>query len=142
MADLTMTPEDLDAFLTEQRVLRLATLDDEGWPAVVPLWFVWHEGSIWVWNLTRAKRTSRLRDGTRCAFTVDAGIEYGELRGASGRLDYIFVPDDEVPLAVRSAFSGKYLGTDEPVEAADHHQWLRMTPTTLRTWDFRRLAQG
>lgn len=140
MADLSMPPADLDAFLTEERVLRLGTVDDEGWPAVVPLWFVWHEEAIWVWNLTRARRTRRLREGTRCAFTVDAGVDYGELRGASGRLEYAFVPDEEVPLQVRAAFSAKYLGTDEPLEPADHHQWLRMVPSTLRTWDFRRLA--
>jgi nitroimidazol reductase NimA-like FMN-containing flavoprotein (pyridoxamine 5'-phosphate oxidase superfamily) len=140
VADLTMPPEDLDAFLTEERVLRLATLDDEGWPAVVPLWFVWHEEAIWVWNLTRARRTRRLREGTRCAFTVDAGVEYVELRGASGRLEYAFVDDDDVPVGVRTAFAVKYLGTEEPLEPADHHQWIRMVPTTLRSWDFRRLG--
>lgn len=140
MADLSMSPDDLDAFLAEERVLRLATVDEEGWPAVVPLWFVWHDEALWVWNLTRARRTRRLRAGTRCAFTVDAGVDYGELRGASGRLAYAFVPDAEVPLAVRTAFSSKYLGTTEPLEPADHHQWLRLVPLTLRTWDFRRLG--
>jgi hypothetical protein len=142
VADLSMTTEDLDAFLAEERVLRLATIDEDGWPAVVPLWFVWHEQALWVWNLTRARRTRRLREGTRCAFTVDGGVEYQELRGASGRLAHEFVPDEDVPVEVRRAFASKYLGTDEPLEPADHHQWLRLVPRTLRTWDFRRLAGG
>ncbi len=140
MPDLTMNPEELKVFLEEERVLRLATLDDQGWPAVAPVWFVWHDGAFWVWNLEKAKRTSRLRSGTRCAFTVDGGQEYVELRGASGRLDYRFVPDDEVPDAVLRGFSRRYRGTDEPLPPADHHAWIRFEPTTLATWDFRKLS--
>lgn len=142
MADLTMTRSELDTFLHEERVLRLATLDGDGWPAVAPVWFVWHEGAFWVWNLERAKRTPRLRAGTRCAFTVDGGHEYIELRGASGRLDHRFVPDDDVPIEVRRAFSQRYLHTDEPLPPADHHAWIRFQPITLATWDFRKLAAG
>lgn len=141
MSRLAMTDEELDAFLEQERVLRLATLDEDGWPAVVPLWFVWWDRRLWVWNLTRAKRTRRLHEGTRCAFTVDAGVAYAELRGVSGRLDHAHVPDEQVPVAVRTAFSRKYLGTDEPLEPADHHQWFRLTPRSLRTWDFRKLGQ-
>jgi nitroimidazol reductase NimA-like FMN-containing flavoprotein (pyridoxamine 5'-phosphate oxidase superfamily) len=134
---LTMTAEELDDFLGEERVLRLATLDDDGWPAVVPVWFVWHDRAFWVWNLTRAKRTERLHAGTRASFVVDGGVEYVELRGASGRLAYAFVAEEQVPHEVRVGFSRKYLHTDHPVEPADHHQWLRLEPTTLASWDFR-----
>jgi nitroimidazol reductase NimA-like FMN-containing flavoprotein (pyridoxamine 5'-phosphate oxidase superfamily) len=135
---LSMTPDELDTFLEQEKVLRLATVDEEGWPAVVPVWFVWHDGAFWVWNLTRAKRTERLREGTRCAFVVDGGEAYVELRGASGRMEPRFVPDDEVPLEVRVRFSQRYFGTDHPVEPADHHQWIRFAPLTLASWDFRK----
>jgi nitroimidazol reductase NimA-like FMN-containing flavoprotein (pyridoxamine 5'-phosphate oxidase superfamily) len=138
MGKLSMTGDELDAFLGEERVLRLATLDEDGWPAVVPVWFVWHERAFWVWNLNRAKRTARLEAGTRCAFVVDGGEEYADLRGASGRLEYAFVTEEQVPVAVRTGFSRKYLHTDHPVEPADHHTWLRMVPSTLASWDFRK----
>ena len=138
MGKLTMDDTELDGFLAEERVLRLATIDEEGWPAVVPVWYVWHEGGFWVWNLTRAKRTARLEEGTRCAFVVDGGTEYVELRGASGRLAYRFMPDDEVPIEVRAGFSRKYFGSDHPVEPADHHAWIRFEPLTLASWDFRK----
>ena len=138
MGKLRMTSDERDRVLAEERVLRLATTDDDGWPAVVPVWFVWHEGAFWVWNLTRAKRTARLEEGTKAAFVVDGGEEYVELRGVSGRLEYAFVADDEVPLEVRRGFSRKYFATDHPLEPADHHQWLRMAPLTLASWDFRK----
>jgi hypothetical protein len=86
--DLTMDVAVRRAFLTEQRVLRLATVDDEGWPVVVPLWFVHHDddrGELWIWNLNRARRTRRLEAGGRCAVTIDAGHGYDELHGLSVR---------------------------------------------------------
>lgn len=138
MSSVKMTDDELAAFLEEERVLRLATVDDEGWPAVVPVWFVWHEGAFWVWNLDRAKRTERLEAGARCAFVVDGGHEYVELRGAAGRLEQAVVADDDVPLDVRVRFSQRYFGTDHPLEPADHHTWFRFAPTTLTTWDFRK----
>jgi hypothetical protein len=139
---LSMTDRELDEFLDAERVLHLATIDEDGWPAVVPVWFVWHDGAFWVWNLTRAKRTRRLREGTRCAFTVDTGDEYVELQGASGRLEYRLVAEDEVPDAVRVGFSRKYFGVDDPIEPADHHLWIRFVPATMNTWDFRKMSEG
>jgi nitroimidazol reductase NimA-like FMN-containing flavoprotein (pyridoxamine 5'-phosphate oxidase superfamily) len=135
---LTMEPDELEVFLAEERVLRLATVDEDGWPAVVPVWYVWHDGAFWVWNLTRAKRTSRLQEGTPASFVVDGGHEYVELRGVSGRLSYRFVDDEEVPLEVRRGFSLKYFGADHPLEPADHHRWLRLDPTDVASWDFRK----
>jgi nitroimidazol reductase NimA-like FMN-containing flavoprotein (pyridoxamine 5'-phosphate oxidase superfamily) len=53
--DLTMPQDVRSAFLAEERVLRLATIDDDGWPVVVPLWFVHHpepgpdgRGELWI----------------------------------------------------------------------------------------------
>lgn len=142
MPDLSMTAEELDAFLGEERVLRLATVDEQGWPAVVPLWFVWHGGALWVWNLDRARRTGRLEAGAPAAVAVDAGEHYVELRGASGRVLPEAVADDAVPLDVRIAYSRKHFGADHPLEPADHHTWFRLVPTGLATWDFRKLVAG
>ena len=142
--DLRM-PEDVrSAFLAEERVLRFATVDDEGWPVVVPLWFVHHpdeRGSIWVWNLNRARRTGRLEAGGRCGVTIDAGHDYHELRGITARATPQRVDDEAVPLEVRAAYARKYFGSDEPLAAADHHTWFALTLSAERSWDFRRLGQ-
>jgi hypothetical protein len=142
--DLTMSLEARTAFLAEERVLRLATVDDDGWPVVVPLWFVHHpdpRGEVWVWNLNRARRTGRLEDAGRCAITIDGGHDYAELRGLSARARPVRVDDDEVPLDVRRAFAGKYYGSDEPHPFAHHHTWFALALSAERSWDFRRLGR-
>lgn len=139
---LRMTDEELDAFLTEQRTLRLASVDDEGWPHVVPLWFVWRDQRFYVNNLRRSKRTRLLQEGTRSALTVDAGEEYAELRGVSCRVTPRFIDaetEDTEPL--RLAHARKYLGIDEPLPLMKSHQWLELTPEgSLTSWDFRKLS--
>ena len=140
---LTMAPGVRAAFLAEERVVRLATVDDEGWPVVVPLWFVHHpdpRGELWVWNLNRARRTARLEAGGRCGVTIDAGREYHELRGVTARATPVRVEDDDVPIEVRIAYARKYSGSDEPQPAAHHHTWFAFTLTAERSWDFRRLS--
>lgn len=136
---IEMGPEEQDRFLAEERVLHLATVDDDGWPAVVPVWFVWHDRAFWVWNLDRAARTRRLEEGTRVSVVVDGGRDYVELRGVHARVEHRFVADDEVPRDVRREFGRKYFGLDEPIAHADDHTWMRLSPTTVRSWDFRKV---
>jgi hypothetical protein len=143
--DLTMGPEDRRAFLAHERVLRLATVDDAGWPAVVPLWFVHREdprGELWVWNLGRASRTGRLERGGPCAITIDAGDGYAELHGLSARAVPARVEDDAVPVEVRLDYARKYFGSTEPLAPAHHHTWFALTLTHEHSWDFRRLGRG
>lgn len=141
---LHMTDDERDAFLAEERVLHLATIDEAGWPAVVPVWFVWWGGAVWVWNLDRATRTKRLAEGTtRVGVCVDGGIEYAELRGVTARCDHAFVADDEVPIEVRTLMGAKYFGLqDEPLGHVDDHTWLRLDPHDVQTWDFRKVYGG
>ena len=141
--DLTMEPAVRAGFLAEERVLRLAVVGADGWPDVVPLWFVRHpdpRGELWVWNLTRARRTADLAAGARCGVTVDGGETYAELRGLTARAVPTRVADDDVPVDVRRAYSLKYFAHDEPLPPAHHHVWFALMLSDERSWDFRRLA--
>lgn len=136
---LKMTDDELRAFLEEERVLRIATVDDAGWPAVVPVWYVEQDGDIWIWNLDRARRTARLEEGTKVGICVDGGVEYAELRGVTARATYQFVVDDEVPVVVREKLGRKYFGLDGPVDHVDDHTWIRLELADVQTWDFRKI---
>lgn len=139
---IRMDDAELSAFLAEERVLRLATVDEQGWPAVVPVWFVWHDGAIWVNNLDRADRTPRLQAGGRVGVCVDAGEEYAELRGVTARVQQQFLDDDEVPEEVRLKMGRKYFHMDQPLPIVDDHTWMRLDLVETQTWDFRKVHGG
>jgi PPOX class probable F420-dependent enzyme len=145
---IMMTPEELDAFLAEERTCRVATVSADGAPHVSPLWFAWDGGALWLYSITRSKRWADLRRDPRVAVTVDAGHDYGELRGVelTGTVEVVGeVPRTGEPhpglAAVEGAFARKYFGIDA-LPHDGRHAWLRLAPEAVRSWDFRKLASG
>ena len=135
---LRMTDAELDAYLTDQRVLRLATLERDGWPHVVPLWFLWHGGAFWVHNLRQSRRTRNLERGGPASVVVDDGVSYEQLRGVTARVTVQLVEEGEQTERLRRRFASKYFDapTMPPMRS---HDWRRLQPLELRSWDFRKL---
>lgn len=144
---IMMDPAELDAFLTAQRTCRVATASRDGRPHVSALWFAWDGRALWLYSLTRSRRWADVRRDPRIAVIVDDGREYGELRGAE--LSGTAVTVGEAPRrgeacpaleAPERLFAAKYFELDAmPYDG--RHAWLRLTPRSLVSWDFRRLPK-
>jgi nitroimidazol reductase NimA-like FMN-containing flavoprotein (pyridoxamine 5'-phosphate oxidase superfamily) len=138
---LRLTDQELDELLANERTLRAATVSPEGLPHVVPLWFVWHDGAVWVNSLRRSKRTHDVAAGSAVALCVDTGVQYEDLRGAVlyGR----FTPAaDQADLSqVKGAFARKYWGLDV-IPDLTSHEWLLVRPDRVVSWDFRKIPAG
>ncbi|MFD9210194.1 pyridoxamine 5'-phosphate oxidase family protein [Streptomyces sioyaensis] len=142
---IMMTRGELDAFLGTQRTCRVATVGGDGAPHVGALWFVWDGTALWLYSITRSKRWAQLRNDPRIAVVVDDGHEYGELRGAelTGRVDFVGeAPRTGEPCpeldAPERLFAEKYFGMSR-VPHDGRHAWLRLTPRTVASWDFRKI---
>ena len=141
---IAMTAEQLDRFMVEQRTCRVATIGPDG-PHATPLWFAWDGSCLWLYSITRAQRWADLMSDPRIAITVDAGDDYLELRGVeiTGRVEVVGeiprtgAPNDELA-RIEPIFGAKYLGGDMVHDGA--HAWLRVAPTKIASWDFRKLA--
>ncbi len=138
--DIALTEEELDAFLPAQRTIRLATRGRDGEPHVVPLWFVWLDGTVFM-NTTLGNVTvEHLAADARAAGTVDDGDTYDDLRGAvlSGRVER--AGEDPRLDQVRAAWSAKYLGGNPvPFDRWRNRVWLRLRPERVASWDFRKI---
>ena len=140
-----MSTAELDAYLGAARTCRVASVGTEG-PHVTPLWFVWLGGALWLYSLTRSQRWTDLVSDPRVAVVVDDGKDYGELRGVE--LRGAVTPVGEVPrtgaeevpelTAVEAAFAAKYSGGQFGHDG--RHAWLRLDPTKVVSWDFRKIA--
>ncbi|MFB4425998.1 pyridoxamine 5'-phosphate oxidase family protein [Streptomyces sp. QL37] len=145
---IMMSDAERDAYLTDQRTCRVATVSRDGMPHIGALWYVWDGTSLWLYSLTRSLRWAQLRRDPKVAVVVDDGTEYGELRGVelSGEVSFV----GEIPRAggecaeldmPERMFASKYFGLDS-MPYDDRHAWLRLTPQTVRSWDFRKLSAG
>jgi hypothetical protein len=143
---IMMTTAERDAYLTEQRTCRVATVSADGAPHIGALWFVWDGTSLWLYSITRSRRWAQLRKDPRIAVVVDDGVEYGDLRGVELSGTAVFVgeaprtgePCPELTVPERM-FTRKYFGLSE-MPHDGRHAWLRLTPDAIASWDFRKMA--
>jgi nitroimidazol reductase NimA-like FMN-containing flavoprotein (pyridoxamine 5'-phosphate oxidase superfamily) len=141
--DLSLTPNEMEPYLRSQRTVRVATTGESGYPHVVPLWFVWHDRTLFL-NSTLGNPTveNALRTG-RAAAVVDDGDEYEVLRGVTltGRVEPA-EGDPRLPRVERE-WSEKYLGGRElPYRRWQNRLWLRLVPERVASWDFRKIPEA
>jgi len=142
---IAMNEAELDEFLQSERTCRVATAGADG-PHLTALWFLWHDKTLWLTSITRAKRWAQLKKDPKVSVLVDAGQEYGELRGVELRGEVEFVGEaprtgENVPELVEpeKLFARKYFGLDRMYHDG-RHAWLRLRPHTIVSWDFRKLG--
>lgn len=139
-----MTPDEVDAFLAEERTCRVATVGTHG-PHATPLWFAWHDGTIWLTSIARSQRWADLQNDPRIAVVVDVGEAYDELRGVEirGKVEVVGeVPRTGEPVpeldGPEQVFGTKYSGGTMLHDG--RHAWLKVVPEKVTSWDFRKLA--
>lgn len=145
--------ERIARFLGEEHVGRIATLDADGFPQVIPMNFVLADGMIYMHSHTRGEKLDNIRRNPRVGFEVDRELEflpsYFEDPSDASLADTLYVSvvakgtcaiiDDRAEKA--SALNGlmrKYQpeGRYEPVRpdmrVLDAVSILRVTPESLR----------
>jgi nitroimidazol reductase NimA-like FMN-containing flavoprotein (pyridoxamine 5'-phosphate oxidase superfamily) len=141
--DLSLTSEELEAYLASQPTARVATATHDGVPHVVPLWFVWSEGVLYL-NSTVGNVTveNGLKSGSAAA-VVDDGERYDELRGVMLRGSFARADDDPHLERVERLWSDKYLGgSPAPYRLWRDRLWLRLIPEHVASWDFRKIPEA
>lgn len=141
---IAMTDDERDAYLSEARVCRVATVGADGSPHVTPLWFVWDGSHLWLNSIVQSQRWVDLARLPRIAVVIDGGHDFHELHGVEVEGTVAVVGEvpreatDNAELApIESAFARKYSGSD--TYAPDgRHAWLRIDPSKITSWDFRK----
>ncbi|HZD80653.1 MAG TPA: pyridoxamine 5'-phosphate oxidase family protein, partial [Actinomycetota bacterium] len=126
-------------------VVAVATLNPDGSPHVVPLWFVWPDDAIFM-STRRDSRTWRnAAADPRVALTVDVGRGWTELAGVSvsGAVE-LLTPDRPTMRKPISAWHEKYRsllageGFARFTEEVAALGFLRLVPERLVGWDHAR----
>jgi hypothetical protein len=141
-----MSAPELDEFLRAERMCRVGTVNADGTPHVSPLWFVWDGQALWLNSVVKSQRWVNLARGGRVSIAVDAGYEFGELRGAEliGAMTVVGdVPRTETPNpeleSPEALFGAKYAGGGFSPDG--RHAWLRLVPDKIVSWDFRKMSR-
>jgi PPOX class probable F420-dependent enzyme len=139
-----MTQAEIDAFLAQSYVARIATVRPDGRPHVVPIWFWWDGVSAYMETPPNSVKANNLRHNPHCALTVD--ITEGGLRFAGVIMEGTveLLTDRQVQLAMAARVYTKYLGEEGAKSPTpqrmihNEHVIIKFTPDRTVTWDDRR----
>lgn len=162
---IRMTAAELRAFARERRIVQVATVGPAGRPHLVPLWFfVPDDGQpprdpdavaapddapvLHGWTFAKSQKAVNLRRDPRATISLDDGVAYEELRGATMECDVELIDDAERVAEFGLALFARYGpgGELEPaaraavLAQAAKRVALRFRPTRVVTWDHRKLG--
>ena len=84
---IKLTDAEVSDFLQEQRTVVVATNGKDGWPHLMPLWYVVRPSGpggaqeLWAWTFAKSQKVRNLERDARATLQVETGTEYQELRG-------------------------------------------------------------
>ena len=144
---ICMSPEEVDAFLDNQRVVICATNGPRGWPHLMPLWYLVRDGDIWAWTYAKSQKVRNLERDPRATLQVEDGEQYHELRGVMFEAqteihrELELVTEFGVRLFERygSATTGPVFLEVVRAQAAKRVA-LQFRPQNTATWDHRKLG--
>ena len=145
---IKMTPEEAQAFLAEEMTLTCATNGRDGFPHLMPLWFVLREERIWAWTYAKSQKTKNLERDPRATLQVEAGDTYDQLRGLMLRTEAVIHRDDPTKLAFVEQLAARYAppGVDpEAMRAGFAQQVPKRVAIEFKelgrvSWDHRKLG--
>jgi PPOX class probable F420-dependent enzyme len=151
-SQITLTEEEMQAFLDEERVVTLATIGPNGRPHLMPLWYVVDKGLITGWTFAKSQKVRNLERLPQATLQIEAGCDrYSELRGVMLECDVEILRDQTDVEAIGLALARRYAGlppgapvSDEAragvLKQAPKRVGMRFTPTRVVSWDHRKLG--
>jgi general stress protein 26 len=141
-----MTDEEAHAFLDQERTVICATNGRNGWPHLMPLWFVVRDGTIWAWTYAKSQKVRNLERDARATLQVETGTTYDQLRGIMLRCDTTLHREtadvETLGLEIFARYTGGLADETRAMVAAQAPKRVAMefVERDRATWDHRKLG--
>jgi PPOX class probable F420-dependent enzyme len=148
---IVMTDEEVAGFLDAQRTVVVATNGRDGWPHLMPLWYVVRDGELWAWTYARSQKVKNLERDDRVTLQLEDGERYDQLRGVMVKARAALHRDVEVVTAFGLELFARYGGDEAAGVSAEVEAMVRaQAPKRIAlqfvaqeaplSWDHRKLA--
>lgn len=88
---VAMTQKGIWDFIESQKTIQVATINKDGTPHLMPLWFAIEDGRIVLETFTKSQKVKNLERDDRISILFEDGDRYEKLRGVSikGRVELV-----------------------------------------------------
>ncbi len=124
---------------------RVATIDEDGWPRVSPVWFVWREDAMYLSTRIGSATWRNAERDPRVSVVIERGRDWLDLAGvrARGRAEVLQAEHPDLREAM-SAWHDKYRGLlagqgfERFAETVPALGFLRLEADRIEDWDHAR----
>jgi PPOX class probable F420-dependent enzyme len=103
-----MSDEEIESFLRRQRKLQVASVNADGAPHLVTMYYDLIDGDLAFWTYGKAQKLVNLRRDPRITCLVEDGVGYEELRGVTLFGEAELVEDYQRVLDFGMALTSRY----------------------------------
>jgi PPOX class probable F420-dependent enzyme len=142
-----MTPEEVDAFLHEVHTMSVATLNPDGRPHVVAMWYGFLDGAPAFETYRKSQKILNLQRDPRITCMVEDGDKYEQLRGVELVGTGTIIEDPEALRTVAMDLFRRHNShlpsehMDMYVEALMNKRWVvRVDVEHVVSWDHNKLG--
>jgi PPOX class probable F420-dependent enzyme len=143
---IKMSDAEIGEFLEACRDLQVASINADGTPHLVTMWYVVRDGEVAFWTYAKSQKIVNLRRDPRLTVLVATGDRYEELKGVSivGRAE--LVDDPDAVLEYGKAVYERYWGplNDTVLDGVRAMSAKRVVvvvkPERILTWDHSKLG--
>ena len=142
-----MTAEEATAMLAESHKLQLATINRDGTPHLVTMFYAMQGGRIAFWTYRTSQKARNLARDPRVTCLVETGDEYFDLRGVQVVGRVVAVEDPAGVLEIGRGVAGGLAGVpadavdDYVAHAARKRVGFIVEPARTVSWDHRKLIE-
>ena len=72
-------------FLKKEKILHLATIDNQNTPHIVPVWYLYSARKIYVGTNTRTQKVKNIKVHKKVSFCIDVGVSAPNIFGVMGK---------------------------------------------------------
>ncbi|MGB8651652.1 MAG: PPOX class F420-dependent oxidoreductase [Mycobacteriales bacterium] len=143
---ITMTEDEITAFIEQSRVCTLASIGPSGLPHLVAMWYAVIDGQLWFETKAKSQKAVNLLRDPRVTVLLESGDTYDRLKGVSleGRAVVVDDPDAlwKVGVSVWERYTGPYTEQVRPfVEMMlNKRVAVRVDVERVRSWDHAKLG--
>ena len=142
-----MTDDEVRTFLEDGRDLQVASINADGTPHLVTMWYAVREGRLAFWTYAKSQKIVNLRRDPRLTVLVATGDRYEELRGVSISGQAELVEDRDQVVSYGEAVYQRYWG---PLDSDAVREGVRtmgakrvvvvVKPEKVVSWDHSKLG--
>ena len=143
---IKMSDEQIREFLEQGRDLQVASINADGTPHLVTMWYAMRDGEVAFWTYAKSQKIINLQRDPRLSVLVATGERYEQLKGVSIAGEAEIVDDPDEVLRYGEAVYERYWGPlDDTVRAGVRAMGakrvvIRVKPEKTLSWDHSKLG--